>query len=238
MNELAMDKSTSEESLAKFEKKLMKALDCRLISYASDYILDAGYFYDTNYHLNDTGAVYRTMQLAEDLMLALGTPIYVGVEKPEPPELKNGLILLEGEDENEKYFTYEKLPSGNYMITGLSKLGMNEDELTLPISVKLADSEYSVAVTAIGEDAFAGGSLKRVIITAESHISQIMNGAFRSSGIERLDIHISNAERILPPVAFTGVAQSFVVYVPEDSNYTTDYYWSQVSVRIVAELND
>lgn len=237
MNGLAMDKDTDEESLAEFEEALKEALDCRLISYASDYIMDAGYFYDTNYHLNDTGVLYRTMQLADDIMLALGKPIYIEAQKPDPPELKSGLILLEGTDENEKYFTYERLPSGNYMITGLTKLGMKQNELTLPVSVKLADSEYSIAVTAIAENAFSGGVAERIVISSTSYISQIMNGAFLDSGLRRLDIHVENAECILPPVAFTGVAQSFTVHVPDGSNYTTDYYWSQVSVRIVADLD-
>ena len=237
MNELAVDGGTSRESLYEFERMLSEALDCQLISYASDYILDAGYFYDTNYHLNETGAVYRTMQLAEDLMLATGKPVYIEASLPEAPELSDGLIILSGYDENEKYFTYEKLPSGNYMITGLTELGKSMTELTLPVSVRLGEGDRSVAVTAIGEGAFADGGLTHITVTENSELRQIMNGAFRDSGIKRLDLHIYAAETILPPTSFSGTAQGFEVHVPKGSSYTTDYYWSQVKLTIVEDLD-
>ena len=50
-----------------FQEKLQESLDCPVISDYTDYFMDKSYFYDTNYHLTDEGAVLRTNQLIKDL---------------------------------------------------------------------------------------------------------------------------------------------------------------------------
>lgn len=53
-----------------FEREYRTGLSARgysVISSAEDYIFEGRYFYDTDYHLNDTGVVLRTEQLIEDL---------------------------------------------------------------------------------------------------------------------------------------------------------------------------
>ncbi|MBQ8401973.1 MAG: hypothetical protein IJX14_08590, partial [Clostridia bacterium] len=55
MNEAALVEGTTEESILAYYSALASALDCTVCSDISDYIMDAAYFYDTNFHLNDTG---------------------------------------------------------------------------------------------------------------------------------------------------------------------------------------
>jgi len=236
MNAMAVS-DTSAEALSAFEELISEKLDCELISYASDYIMDPGYFYDTNFHLNDVGVKYRTLRLARDVMLATGNTALVTDTLPEPPELKSGLIMLEEYDENEQYFTYEALSNGNMMITGLTELGKTQEELTVPRCVRVDGTEFAVAVTAIGERAFDGGRMKTVNIKADSYVAQIMNKAFIGAGsLKRLNILISDATRILPPSSFAGCRQGFEVHVPKGSAYATDYFWSQIRVTIVSDL--
>ncbi|MCL1964138.1 MAG: hypothetical protein FWF69_03645 [Firmicutes bacterium] len=50
-----------------FQEALEAALDCPVISYFPDYMLDYDYFYDTIYHLTDDGVHMRTSLLIEEL---------------------------------------------------------------------------------------------------------------------------------------------------------------------------
>ncbi len=239
MNELAISKQYTNEELRAFEQLIDDALDCDVISYVDDYILDAGYFFDSNFHLNDTGVKYRTLRLAKDILLAEELPRLLLDAYPEAPKLRDGLILLEGEgkDENEKYFTYEKMANGNYMITGLTDLGKEQTSLTLPLGVGLGDTNNLIAVTAIGEAAFDGGALERLTVKDESRLKQFMNGAFTSAkNLRRIDLYIENAESVLPPADFSGTANGFELHVSETSSYSTDYYWSQIPVKIIQDL--
>lgn len=50
-----------------FTEALTEALDAPVISYFSDYMLDYEYFYDTMYHLTNTGVAVRTDLLIDDI---------------------------------------------------------------------------------------------------------------------------------------------------------------------------
>lgn len=57
----------SEETIDAFHTFLKEKLPCEIISDINDYLMESKYFYDTNFHLNDSGVPVRTAQLAEDL---------------------------------------------------------------------------------------------------------------------------------------------------------------------------
>lgn len=63
--------STEEEARAFFEY-LEENIDCEFISSPEDYILGAGYFFDTNFHLNLVGVQVRTLRLGYDIKIARG----------------------------------------------------------------------------------------------------------------------------------------------------------------------
>ncbi len=55
------------ETFEKTYEVIISGLNFDFISDWEDYIYPMEYFYDTNYHLNDVGRVYRTEQLIEDI---------------------------------------------------------------------------------------------------------------------------------------------------------------------------
>ena len=65
MNELAVQQD-EQERLA-YASWLREELDCAVISNLEDYILPAGYFFDTNYHVNSRGVAVHTGHLLQDL---------------------------------------------------------------------------------------------------------------------------------------------------------------------------
>lgn len=236
VNELALDDTSDVFTRADFADFLDDNLDCKIISDIERYIMDGGYFYDTNFHLNDVGVKYRTILLAEDINMELGNTALIDEEKPEPPKLANMQIIVDGFDENEKYFIYEETEEGNLCIVGVSELGLGAEELTLPVCVQVADGNKGIAVTAIGEGAFAGAGVKCVTIPENSYIGIIKNGAFEGSELHRLNIYIKDSMAISPPANFSGTASDFAVYTPKSSDYSVSYYWSQIKSLTIYEV--
>jgi hypothetical protein len=243
MNIMGMTEGTDARSLYDFECLLRRRLDFDLISYADDYIMDAGYFYDSNFHLNNTGARYRTLLLARDVLLAEGIPTLIAEELPDAPELGSGAITVLGYDQNQEYFTFQRMESGNYRITGLTDKGKAAVELTIPRSYTEAGARYGVAVTSVGLGAFKGCSATLVNIPADSYVNKIENGAFiGASKIRTLNIYIDDPNAIKPPSTgeggFTGI-NSLRIHVPRGSDYRIDYFWSEVpkNVQIIEDLD-
>ena len=234
MNENALAEGTDDDSIDAFVDYLDEVLECEVISDPRTYIMEAGYFYDSNFHLNDAGVVYRSAKLTEDIFFALGIPDVVSVAIPEAPELPAADVRYFDTDENEKYFTYEPLTGSNgdifgYVITGLTEEGKKQQTLTVPLGVA------TYKVTRIGNDAFAGGVATKVIIQditlAETNELAIDDQAFRGSNVKALYIYTFSAETIVPPSASNGyIPTGFRVYIPSDSDYRTGYYWSQINV--------
>jgi len=71
MDKAALEKNTTDKTILSFYQYLGEKLNVEIISNINGYLLDSGYFYDTNFHLNDTGVKVRTSLLAEDVMRAM-----------------------------------------------------------------------------------------------------------------------------------------------------------------------
>ena len=225
MNSLAVT-NESNTSIREFESFMKSKINATFISDIEDYILEPEYFYDTNFHVNDEGMKLHSANLARDILLELDIPTLVDVEVTKPA-LPFEDVKYYGSDENDVYFTYEKFVDGSYVITGLSELGKTMSSLTVPFGYN------GFKVSCIGEGAFDGSSLTELIIPEETNLKMLMNECFRGAGkLSRLVIYHKNAADIVPPGDFRGVAASFVVYVPENSNYeVSGYYWSERNLK-------
>ena len=85
MNSLAFESADYLTEAREFSDYLSSVIECELISDVSDYIMDSAYFYDTNFHLNDTGATRRTILLANDILKARGEDYEENPELPTVP---------------------------------------------------------------------------------------------------------------------------------------------------------
>ena len=221
MNALALSDST-EEKRAEFADYLDSRLDCEIISDIESCIFDAGYFFDTNFHLNSPGALARTIRLARDLKLALGITNVIADEEPTPPALPEIDIIYNGTDGNARYFTYALREDGTYEITGLSELGLKEEELTLPLGYN------GYKVTSVGEGALSSEVLRALTVTADSNVKIFRNGAFLGTpALRDLYIYKTSGDDIAPPATFRGVNKSFTVHIPKGTDFPYHYYWSE-----------
>ncbi len=227
VNEMSITEDTkSDERIAEFESFMQENINCTFISSINDYILDAGYFYDTNFHLNDAGVMARTITLTRDILLELGIPSAVSEKIPEPPALPEIDLRYFGEDENAKYFEYVALESGAYMITGVKDEYKSLTTLTVPLGYN------TYKVTHIAARAFEGTAVETLILTEDTNVRNIMNGAFKgASNLRSLYVLYPDSEAIAPPADFVGVASGFTVYVPESWLNCAMYYWGERGLK-------
>ena len=213
MNERALAKGTTEESIYAFEDYLYSVLECEIVSMASTYIMDAGYFYDTNYHLNETGVTYRTRRLIEDVFLILCE------DGPEPPKLPTFDPIYDGEyDENAEYFLFEELSDGGMAIVGLTEKGRSAAELTVP------KGYGGRKVTTIEERALEGGVARKLTVSSDTNLRLFRTGFNYGSSITDIWIYYNYTESedaLTPAADFGGV----YIHVPSNSAYLNDYSW-------------
>ena len=222
MNELGLSEGSDFFARGEFADYLAEKLDCEIISELDDYIMEAGYFYDTNFHLNDAGVTVRTIRLAKDLRIAAGIMMGSLDDEPPAPALPFFDVNYDGEDDPVcVYYEFTELADGSYGVSGLTSLGKEQTTLTLPLGYK------GRKVTAVMENAFNGTIAERIVITANSNIVIIHNGAFfGASTVKDLSVYKTNAGDIMPPVDFFGVHPDFAVHVPVGSSYSDNYDWS------------
>ena len=225
MNELALKEGTTAESMQEFALYMEENINCEFISYIDSYVLDAGYFYDTNYHLNDAGVTVRTKSLVEDLLLAASLPPVVKVPTPDAPALPLADVKYFEVDENEKYFTYTELFNGALAISGLTELGKQQTELTVPVG-----AQY-IKVTAINPGAFAGGAATKLIIPADTYVRNFIDGCMDGSAITDIMIYyefddtVDQSSTLHPASDFGGVT----IHIPIGSAYLTHYDWENAN---------
>ena len=171
MNASATEASTTEDTLFDFSSYLYNTLDCKVIGNVNDYIIEENYFYDSNFHLNDSGVILRTSLLAHDINRARGIPAQIAISVPEaPPRPVTEAIRTEADALLSTYFTYVEY-GGGYAVSGVSEEGRKLSALTLP------GTYDGKAVLAIERGAFAGCD-KLLKLTLSQNTAQLMDGAF------------------------------------------------------------
>ena len=231
MNADALAEDTTAESIYAFYDYLAQNLDCAVISNPNDYIYEANYFYDTNFHLNDSGVVLRTAALAADLRRMMGDPTPVDIELPAAPErpaIQTPTTTPGAVADTSAYFTYTDM-AGGLMITGVTDEGKALSELTVPASAN------GKTVVAIGENAFSGCAAQDIIIY--SNVIQFFDGCYSgAANLRRVIMHYTIAEGVsVGEGLFNGAPDSAKLYYPNQesfSNYVADYYWSQYAARM------
>lgn len=241
MCDTAMDDYNTAENIYNFYRNLCSSLDCRVISDINRYIMDEGYFYDSEFHLNNAGVTVRTVQLIDDIKREQGinTLTVSRNDLPEPPGFAP-MDTVEGDQEN-LYFQLESSELNGapiWYVVGLNEAGMAQDILRVPNNVD------GVPVIGIKANAFAGSLVKTLYLG--ENIGAIGSRAF--SGATQLtavyipysitnpdDITIPNSEN-LGGLATEGASDALKIYVNQNALkafYDSVYFWGDYSSRLV-----
>ena len=194
------------EDLDSFFRLCNSTFDCPVISDPDDYVLDSGWFYDNNFHLNSAGSQIRTVQLAKDLLAQLGCYAEVPFQMPSMPD---SIVVHQDNNGDEKLFRFEPLGSG-WIVTGVTEEGMAQSTLTVP---SMKDGGPVVGFAA---DALAGCSQLREL-TLPGSMESLPDGLFADcSSLERLVLEHTDRLCSIGDDPFAG-AGNLKIFVPAAS---------------------
>lgn len=197
-----------QEGLEQFYTLCVESFDCEVISNPERYVLESGWFYDNNFHLNTAGSKVRTHYLACDLLAQQGVYKEPAFEMPEMPEP----VRTEAEDteaDSGEDFVLEDY-AGGWQIVGLSQVGQSKTTLTVPAYV---DGKPVIAFTA---EAFAGADRLEELTLPET-VEAIPDGAFENTpNLRRLVLLHTSTVCALGEEPFRG-ADALKIYVPKDA---------------------
>ncbi len=230
MNEAAMSPTNDSEYIATFYKNLLTSINCSVISNINDYIMDEGYFFDSEFHLNNAGVVVRTVRLIDDIKRELGitTVTMEPSDLPEPPGFKPSEVIV-GDEEN-LYLNLELVENASgkhYVITGLNAKGMTQTEIKIPNTID------SIPIRVLEADALSGSALEKLYLG--ENITAINGRAFRGAskltavyvadGKTPDDISVPN--NMSESLMTEGCNPALKIYVdaPYYTSYASDYFW-------------
>lgn len=123
---------SSDEAISAFFTLINESFPCPVISDPNDYMMDSGWFYDSNYHLNSAGAELRTIRLAQDILAQLGCYESIGYTAPAMP---SSLAKPEVNAAETDLFLFSPVADGaGYLVSGLTEPGLSRTSLTVPSS--------------------------------------------------------------------------------------------------------
>ena len=231
VNARAVNPLTIEEDAQAYYEYLKEVLDCEVISHPMDYVYDYRYFYDTNFHLNDSGVVLRTAQLVQDLKLQDGdaSPTIVDLPSPPNPQYKHHEIDVSLSYTQSDWFTYEEIEGGFLAITGVKEAVKALKEVTVPV---VHDNKFVVSLKA---GAFKDCAQLETV-TIPVGITQIDNAVFEGChALQKIRILEKSEENV-------AVFDDFLRGVPDSckivlvnatvSDFGTGYFWSRYANRL------
>lgn len=222
MNAAAVE---DRENIDGFYTSLQEKLGIPLIGDPRNYILDAGWFYDTNFHPNSAGKTVYTRTLIRAVKAMLGDSSPTKIPLPAMPELAEAEVWT-GDDRDGDCFTYEE-QNEILTVTGLTEAGRKRTALTVP------SAWDGKPVASIGSNAFSGAENLREI-TIQPNIGTIFDGAFRDCpALERIVIQSERPSTCRVGQGLLDGTDVDICVPPEAlSVYRTDYFWSAYGGRI------
>ncbi len=220
----------SEEELAKadaLDSFIRESFDFPIMSDISSRIMEKEYFYDSNFHLNQSGMIHNTVNLVNDLKNQLGNSSKTAIVLPEQPIAPDASIVGEGDNSCADCFNYTR--DGNYyIIDGLTEAGLEKSVLIVPYQV---NGLYVKGFTA---SVFAG-NITIEEITLQENITSVSNNSF--NGCKRLKkVILTHQDPSGLSVGYEFLNEtSAKVYVPKAqlSAFINDYFWGYYAQRIV-----
>lgn len=194
-----------EEGLAAYFTHCNETFACPIISDPRNYVMDSGWFYDNNFHLNSAGAQVRTYLLAQDLLAQWGCYTAVDYELPAMPALA-GREAAEAADTGDFLFELDG-NGGACIVSGLTAQGASKMALRVPSAYQ------GKPVAAFRSDALTGAEALEELRVPQS-VEALPDGLLSSCpGLRRLVLEHTGAPCGLAAHSLDGLEQ-LKIFVP------------------------
>ena len=214
MNVLAV---ANAEDIDTYADYLQSQLTAPLAGDPHACVMDAGWFYDTNFHLNVSGKTVFTRQLIRDLKAVLGDTSSTEIALPAMPARRIQTETEAANNSDAAYFTWE---SDRLVVNAA---GRGRRTLTVPGEVD------GRPVTALASDTFAGCSTLEKL-TIQQNITALPDGLFaKCSALQEITLTQPDPARLSVGQALLDGAPAFCrIRVPAASytSYCLSYAWS------------
>lgn len=227
MNAYAMSEADLEKASGLYQTA-SELFDFEVMSDPANYIMDGEWFYDSDFHLNESGMTVRTVRLVNDIKNMLGNTTKTNVVLPEKPIVPDPDIVGEGDNTDADMFEY-RLDGNYYIVVGLTEKGRGATELTVPYQV---DGMY---VKTFLPEVFSGNKNIRTV-TVQENIRSLSNGCF--SGCDGLtNIILKHAEPADISVGYgllDGAPTDCKISVPRAalSRFENNYFWGKYAKQL------
>ena len=222
VNVLAMEQGTTKADIDAYYDSLLSMLNFDIMGNPHRSVMEGGWFYDTNFHLNNSGAVVFTKALIEDIKLLLGDSTPTDIALPAMPKAPDASVY-DGDNSHAHLFTYREQGNG-YVISGIKS--DIERNLILPCAYE--------GKPIIGVDENVLCHLNVTSVTIQPNIRLLRDGMFNGcASLERViltgaptDYTVGNNFRL---------GASFNIQVPEGlvASYKLNYSWQMYARYIV-----
>lgn len=179
-------------------------------------VLDSGWFYDSNFHLNASGAEVFTRLLIEDVKLYLRDTTATDARLPAQPAPAQQAFA--GNDADEDCFLYAEAPQG-WSLTGLTDKGLHADSLVLPTR------HNGLPVTTIADDLLHDLPALRTV-TIQPNIGLLPDAMFSGcTALRSVLLTGQPSDYSVGDAWMQGAA--FVIRVPQSQldAYRRSYFW-------------
>ena len=217
MNELAV---VNEEEIDEWFLRLERAADFTILGNPHQCVMESGWFFDTNFHLNAAGAVVNTYYFIRDIKAQQKDSSMTEIELPELPDTL--AKTAPGDDSDASCFLYEE-EGGSLVITGVSEEGMYREELSFP---RKYDGKRVAAVRA--GSLKACGRLRRVNVYGGITLCDGCFGGCRT--LREISLRGKPSEIMAGRELLSGC--DALLYTEYEDEYRLDYLWGLYSDKI------
>ena len=248
MNAAALGAKNNADVIYEYYRNLVNSVNCKVISNVNDYLMDEGYFFDSEFHLNNAGVTVRTVRLIDDIKREreILTQTMPSSELPAPPGFKPA-DKVEGGVEDNPYYLLEVIHGRNdelyYKIIGLTEEGKKQTKLEIPNNIKNEDGEF-MPVRVLGANALMGAAVEELVLGL--NITAIdgwaLNGAMSlkklivPDGVLPTDISVPNtsSEALITD---DECCADLKIYVDKDlyEVFAADYFWGDYGRKLTAK---
>lgn len=225
MNEKAV---TDASDIDSYYDYLQSRLHCPIIGNPHDSVMEPEWFYDTNFHLNNSGKIVYTRNLIRAVKAALGDTSPTQIALP-PMPLPAQAAVFHGDNSDADCFTWI-IQDDTAVLTGLTPTGSSREHLTIPAAID------GYPITVLPVSVFAGHTTLRSV-TVQENIRSIDDYAFEGcTALQTIRLlHIEPQHCLVGQHLLDETDAAVVVDTDLQTTFCLNYFWSVYAERIHTE---